>query len=500
MKYFERLTSERKSFLERINTLIYNEFDRQSREDNTGKEKEEVLENNIKTISIDAGWGEGKSFFSKALTEKLEGNNIEVLSFNAWKSDYYNDALKSFLGEINEELKINGGINPELEEKMMKILKNSSKILGKIAVKKLGVTDEDLKTIQDVFSGVSESFFSDYMDYKDAINGFKKSLEELTETKKKVIIVDELDRCKPTFAIELLEAIKHIFDVEGLVFVFLINKDQLNESVKSMYGEINRGEGYFKKFFDLNFQLPELNIKEFSNLEYNNKNILEVSIKENPNYEKLNIVCNYIFIKVLENININKPTAREINLMYKKYQQLLMIVSKDEKRSLPFNFILSLYFIYREKGKEKEFETWCRGNIDVQAKERGAYGSSYSLDSENDFNNYLGLIKEHILNSNNPVYNILSGGCNGGKDLENCFECDKNQGCRQPGRGQVVNQPNLNVGIWYQNEYNPEINDRQEMKNIRMPISKRFLIDQKIEKFDDLLKMFEEVYSLVAVS
>lgn len=63
MKYFERLTSERKSFLERINTLIYNEFDRQSKENNTGKEKEEVLENNIKTISIDAGWGEGKSFF-----------------------------------------------------------------------------------------------------------------------------------------------------------------------------------------------------------------------------------------------------------------------------------------------------------------------------------------------------------------------------------------------------------------------------------------------------
>ena len=78
----------------------------------------------------------------------------------------------------------------------------------------------------------------------------------------KVFIVDELDRCRPTFAIELLERVKHIFDVPALVFVFGINHDELCKSFQSIYGEI-KADTYLRRFFDFEFTLPAGDSIEF---------------------------------------------------------------------------------------------------------------------------------------------------------------------------------------------------------------------------------------------
>ncbi len=71
-----------------------------------------------------------------------------------------------------------------------------------------------------------------------------------------VFIIDELDRCRPTFAIELLERVKHIFDVPNIVFVFGINRSELVKSLESVYGEIDAGV-YLQRFFGMPFVLPE---------------------------------------------------------------------------------------------------------------------------------------------------------------------------------------------------------------------------------------------------
>ena len=77
-----------------------------------------------------------------------------------------------------------------------------------------------------------------------------------------VFIIDELDRCRPTFAVELLERVKHIFDVPNMVFVFGINRDELCSSLQSIYGEIDAGV-YLRRFFDLEFTLPEADSQVF---------------------------------------------------------------------------------------------------------------------------------------------------------------------------------------------------------------------------------------------
>ncbi|MYF78794.1 MAG: hypothetical protein F4180_02560 [Chloroflexi bacterium] len=77
-----------------------------------------------------------------------------------------------------------------------------------------------------------------------------------------VFIIDELDRCRPTFAIELLERVKHIFDVPNIVFVFGINRAELVKSLESVYGEIDAGV-YLRRFFDMEFILPEADPTKF---------------------------------------------------------------------------------------------------------------------------------------------------------------------------------------------------------------------------------------------
>ena len=71
-----------------------------------------------------------------------------------------------------------------------------------------------------------------------------------------VIIVDELDRCRPSYAVEFLEVIKHFFDIVGLVFVLGVDKRQLASSVKSLFGHELDFDEYYRKFAHRNVTLP----------------------------------------------------------------------------------------------------------------------------------------------------------------------------------------------------------------------------------------------------
>lgn len=78
-----------------------------------------------------------------------------------------------------------------------------------------------------------------------------------------VVFIDELDRCRPTYAIEVLEIAKHLFAVDGVVFVLGVNRSELAESVKAVYGASFNAEGYLHRFFDLDIRLPSPNREAF---------------------------------------------------------------------------------------------------------------------------------------------------------------------------------------------------------------------------------------------
>ena len=99
-------------------------------------------------------------------------------------------------------------------------------------------------------------------DIKDSIRAFIDTLIQ-EKGNRLIIFIDELDRCKPDYAIRLLERIKHYFDDERITFVFSVNLTQLQWTVKSYYGNSFDATGYLEKFFDLLFTLPPTDYERF---------------------------------------------------------------------------------------------------------------------------------------------------------------------------------------------------------------------------------------------
>ena len=215
------------------------------------------------TISLHGQWGAGKTFMLKRWRKALGNAGYHAIYFNAWEDDFSNDPLLAITGQLSEHFK--RGVLKNLAVKVAQyavplIVEN---LLG-VAKASLGVslkTEEKDKTIHPLLDA--------YLEQKATKDRLRTQLTKLSEHIGKrtkhplVIIVDELDRCRPTFAIELLERVKHIFDVPNMVFVFGLNRDELCESLVSVYGNINT-DVYLRRFFDFEFNLPDVDSRVFA--------------------------------------------------------------------------------------------------------------------------------------------------------------------------------------------------------------------------------------------
>src|SRR4030067_467457 len=246
------------------------------------EESAKILTELIKSISepfvicIDAPWGQGKTTFLKMWRQYLSNNNIQSLYFNAWESDFSDDALVSLIGEIEagiKEIKLpesnrtKAGKHIEKAKKFgTSLVKQALPIAAKLAT--AGSLDLNKLTV-DALSSLSESIVREqiqkYESAKSTVEGFKKELQafvqELASGNEEgkcplVFIIDELDRCRPTYAIEVMEKAKHFFNVPNIVFVLAIDKEQTGHSIKSVYGSGMDVQGYLRRFIDIDYTLP----------------------------------------------------------------------------------------------------------------------------------------------------------------------------------------------------------------------------------------------------
>lgn len=224
-------------------------------------------------LSIDASWGMGKTSFIKMWAQYLRDFKRPVVEFNAWDSDYSGDPFIPLSAELTKA--INEYADASLRWKIDELVKDSVKVLKILiqsfashAIAAIPIAGSTLdKTIDDVSSSYANERLSKFTDEKQALEQFRRTLEVIVKTLQEsnenqenyplVIFIDELDRCRPTYAIELLEVAKHLFNVDGVVFVLPINRDQLAKSLKGLYGNDFDGDGYLRRFIDLDFHLPE---------------------------------------------------------------------------------------------------------------------------------------------------------------------------------------------------------------------------------------------------
>ncbi|HDM8215107.1 TPA: hypothetical protein P0E22_005174 [Vibrio harveyi] len=226
-------------------------------------------------LALDAQWGEGKSTFIKMWSGENRHKQeppLETIYFDAFENDYQKEPFLALASEIYELLEDKAeSKKQEFKEKAAQVFKTFSRGVIKTGIRlgTAGVIDgtvldqaeKDISTLvsEQVDSIISSKFESSKAD-KLALKNFKEFLSDValnhTPGKRIVFVIDELDRCRPDFALDLLENIKHLFSVSGITFLLVMNRKQLEESVKCRYGDGIDSVTYLQKFINVWLSLP----------------------------------------------------------------------------------------------------------------------------------------------------------------------------------------------------------------------------------------------------
>ena len=206
-------------------------------------------------LAVDAEWGHGKTTFLRFWMQYLRNKKFPVIQFNAWQTDYSDDPLLSLTSELMEgleELDFNDELLKQLNKRRNELLKqsvmqNSIRILTKGIIDPAALVDERVQSYKRTKQSVTDFKAALAETADESINRFSKPL---------IIAIDELDRCRPPYAVELLEVTKHLFDLDNIIFILAINRSQLSRSIKVLYGNDFDSQEYLRRFFDIDFRLP----------------------------------------------------------------------------------------------------------------------------------------------------------------------------------------------------------------------------------------------------
>lgn len=232
------------------------------------------------TIALTGEWGSGKTTFLKMWRQDLDNLGFPTVMLNAWKTEWAEDPLIAVIACIQkacEGHESQENINT-VREIARQFRKNPLSLIWAIARTVLNTTaGVDLSDVGQELIDLSDRAFDEAVEEFDAkersIEELKKALEKMAWKKNQgsengrplVFIIDELDRCKPDYAVRLLEVLKHFFEVKNIVFVCAVDKKHLENSICGFYGSerINASE-YLRRFFDLEVELPAPDYEMFS--------------------------------------------------------------------------------------------------------------------------------------------------------------------------------------------------------------------------------------------
>lgn len=225
-------------------------------------------------MALDAPWGEGKSTFIKMWQGHLKNEypKIKTIYFDAFENDHQSAPFLALAGEIyaliDEQIE-----QPIFRHKAIAALKTTKRIGLRLGARVLtaglldgtefeGVGKKDiLDGAVDTIDSYVENILKSATKDKEVVAEFKKYLAALPEKlggKSIVFIIDELDRCKPPFALEIVEVVKHLFTVPNIAFVLVLNRTQLEASVIKEYGTDEADASkYLQKFINLWISLPK---------------------------------------------------------------------------------------------------------------------------------------------------------------------------------------------------------------------------------------------------
>ncbi len=244
-----------------------------------------AIEDNC-TIALEGNWGSGKTFFVKQVKMVLDAHNPNYQPVNGFLTEERRKAIKEKCSEFNAE---DGSteLKPQLcvyydawqndndEDPILSLVYSIVKEIGsdfsfdkKPTLDICGelinlVCDKDISKLINVLKGENAlDLIRKTKDEAEKVSEFLQSL--LPEVGERLIVfVDELDRCKPSYAVKLLERIKHYFLDEKITFVFSVNINELQHTIKKHYGSEFDATRYLDRFFDLRATLPKFDLDKY---------------------------------------------------------------------------------------------------------------------------------------------------------------------------------------------------------------------------------------------
>lgn len=224
-------------------------------------------------VALSSKFGSGKTTFlnmwRSALEEEAEGSEDKplVISLNAWESDYNGDPLFAIVSALAKAVQEKG----EAADTLLEAAKDfgwfatamGSQLVNKLTgIDPIAAGEVTEKKKAERLNGAQETVdvFSIYEGRRNAMESLKEAIRGIvaSSTPRALFMVDELDRCRPDYAISYLETIKHIFDIKGAVFILAADRQQLENSAKTAFGLELDFEEYYRKFVHREVALPPI--------------------------------------------------------------------------------------------------------------------------------------------------------------------------------------------------------------------------------------------------
>jgi len=233
------------------------------------------------------------------------------------------------------------------------------------------------KLMSDQIDGVVSDRLQNTEKDKLAISQFKKYLEEFSSSEgcPIVFIIDELDRCRPDFSLELIEQIKHLFSVKGITFLLVLNRIHIQEAIKSRYGNEVDATLYLQKFVNLWLSLPRKSDEHQDHGALYVRHALNSMLNEGENFSNIDAVN-----LLLELVKGLKPSFREIEQIL-SYFALIQNMAAGNKYYGSYQDLFS-FICYLKSSKPELVTKIINDDIDAENLLQ-ASGITSILDNKN---------------------------------------------------------------------------------------------------------------------
>ena len=246
----------------------------------------------LSPMVIDGGWGTGKTEFCQKLIRLMQEqySNYQPVYIDAFRSDHSGEPLLALLAEIIKACTPEDtGEQPSEQRKNItrKVAKAAGFVMKTVAKAAVGhvlkqntddlaeefqqimndgqdadslaetVTDAAATIASHTIDATVEALLKEQIEAEKNLETLKTCLKELAAEKPIILFIDELDRCRPDYAVDMLEVIKHVFDVENVKVVLVTNTKQLRAAINHRYGVEVDAQKYLDKFLKYSFALPD---------------------------------------------------------------------------------------------------------------------------------------------------------------------------------------------------------------------------------------------------